>query len=529
MKKQIFISLFIFTQITFSQTQFQEFLDRVNSISDSTGKAAVIDSFMNVARQQGIPFVENNTANFIYRGTPNTISIAGDFNGWNPSVNFMSNLSQTDFWYLSKSFEMNARLDYKFVLNGNNWILDPENPNTILGGFGPNSELAMPEYVQPWEIEFNPDIQHGTVETTSIFSNHLNATYQLKIYLPPGYNGNGEEKYPSVYFQDGFEYITLGSAVNVLDNLIDSNKIQPVVAVFVKPNNRNEEYAGSKRVQYRLFFAEELVPFIDSLYKTINNPLQRLVIGDSFGGNISALIAYNHPELFGLCGLHSGAFWQNNFETYNLIVNGEVKNIKWSSVWGSYESLQTNLRNFRDSLLSKGYQLDWLELPEGHSWGLWRATIDVILQYFFPASPSGVEETGFLIPKDFKLYQNYPNPFNPSTRIRFKIPPFVKWVSPQGGDGGLTGFSSSEKTSPYVPLPRKRDFQLTKERDLRVRLTTLKVYDVLGKEVATLVNKELQAGEYEVEFNAANLPSSVYFYQLKAGRFSQTKKMLLLR
>jgi len=487
MRRHIIITIFlILTNLSFGQSQFQIFLDRVNALSDSVEKATVIDSFMTVAREQGIPFIEDSTANFIYLGNTNTISVAGDFNGWNPNANMMNNLTQTNFWYFSKIFEMNARLDYKFVLNGNNWILDPENPHTVTGGFGPNSELAMPEYIQPWEIEYNPGIEHGSIVTTSIFSINVNESFQLKIYLPPGYNENPEAKYPTAYFQDGFEYITLGSAVNVIDNLIDSNKIKPIIAVFVKPNNRNEEYAFSKRNQYRLFFVEELTPFIDSTYQTIQEPSQRLVLGDSFGGNISALISYHHSDVFGLCGLHSGAFQPNNFEAYNLIVNGSKKNIKWNSVWGSYEgSLVENMHHFQDSLQSKGYEHDWLELPEGHSWGLWRANIDRLLEYFFPAEPNTVDEGKLLLPDGFKLYQNYPNPFNPTTTIRFTI--------------------------------------------LDLQFTILKVYDMLGKEVAILINRELAPGKYDVEFNGSNQPSGVFFYQLIAGNYTTAKKMILLR
>lgn len=88
-------------------------------------------------------------------------------------------------------------------------------------------------------------------------------------------------------------------------------------------------------------------------------------------------------------------------------------------------------------------------------------------------------------PADFGLDQNYPNPFNPTTKI--------SWHSPSGGR------------------------------------QTLKVYDILGTEVATLFNEEKPAGRYEIEFDASRLPSGVYFYRLQAERFVQTRKLVLLR
>jgi hypothetical protein len=97
---------------------------------------------------------------------------------------------------------------------------------------------------------------------------------------------------------------------------------------------------------------------------------------------------------------------------------------------------------------------------------------------------SDVEDDQKLL-SDFVLYQNYPNPFNPSTNIRFRIsdPVFV----------------------------------------------SLKVYDVLGNEIAKIVNEEMQAGSYSAEYDARNIPSGVYFYQLRAGNFIETKKMTILK
>ena len=97
------------------------------------------------------------------------------------------------------------------------------------------------------------------------------------------------------------------------------------------------------------------------------------------------------------------------------------------------------------------------------------------------------------LPKEFLLSQNYPNPFNPTTKIKYTIP-IVE-----------TRHASS------------------------LQMVTLKIYDILGNEVAKLVNEEKPAGEYEVEFDGSNLPSGIYFYQLKAASFIQTKKMVLLK
>ena len=94
------------------------------------------------------------------------------------------------------------------------------------------------------------------------------------------------------------------------------------------------------------------------------------------------------------------------------------------------------------------------------------------------------------LPNELTLFQNYPNPFNPTTKIKFTIPSAVK-----------------HETS-------------------NVKLI---VYDILGREIKTLINKAMQPGEYEVEFDASGLTSGIYFYRLSSGSFTQSKKMVLLR
>ncbi|NNG27115.1 MAG: T9SS type A sorting domain-containing protein, partial [Ignavibacteriaceae bacterium] len=112
-------------------------------------------------------------------------------------------------------------------------------------------------------------------------------------------------------------------------------------------------------------------------------------------------------------------------------------------------------------------------------------TAEDIVTIKYSQTPTSVHESQTNLPDNYFLYQNYPNPFNPSTKIKYQIP--------------------------------------------ELSFITLKVYDVLGNEIVTLTNEEKLAGSYGIEFNAANLPSGIYFYRLQAGSFVGTKKMVLLR
>lgn len=362
---------------------FSELLEFATTNPDSL---ELQEQLENALDSKSFPLIESDTnVYFIYQGSASNVAIAGDFNRWNPSGYDFTKLERTNIWYRKAIFESNARLDYKVVVNGSNWILDPKNPNRIPGGFGYNSELSMPEYQQPIEIQPREGVNEGSLETIEIPSQNTGKTYTIKVYLPTGYSSN--KTYPVAYFQDGNDYLNLASTTVVIDNLIHDGAIKSMIGVFVVPTNRNVEYAFDDRFKYKDFFVSELVPTIDERYSTITNAADRAVIGDSYGGNISAIIAFSHPEIFGNCGIHSGAFQANNFNTNSIVMDGVKKDIKVASIWGTYEgaSLPNNMTNVKDYLVENNYDIFWKELPDGHSWGLWRATTDDMLTFFFPA------------------------------------------------------------------------------------------------------------------------------------------------
>ncbi len=113
----------------------------------------------------------------------------------------------------------------------------------------------------------------------------------------------------------------------------------------------------------------------------------------------------------------------------------------------------------------------------GHRAGFWYSTIDLV------TSVEQIEDE--LLPTEFRLDQNYPNPFNPSTTIRFALP----------------------KTSNV----------------------TIKIYDVLGRQVATLVDEKYQPGVYKIIFEAGELASGLYIYRIQTEGFTQSRKLMLLK
>lgn len=361
---------------------FESLLEEVNQAEDATAKSALINQW--VDGNTAPHYASDSIAYFIYVGKASKVAVAGDHNRWNPTGAELDRIPDTEMWYRKVRFDPKARIDYKLVVDEKQWILDPLNPNQIPGGFGSNSELAMPMYEQPWEIIENENAGKGSLDTLKIYSAIVERHYQVVVYVPSNYTN--DSSYPVVYFQDGSDYLNVASTKTVLDNLIAQNAILPVIGIFVIPNDRNVEYAFDDRFKYADFFANELTKTIDSIYPTIKQAEGRAVIGDSYGGNISAIIAFTYPEKFGNCGIHSGAFQANEFQTNSIVMDGVKKDIRVASIWGSFEGggLPANMHQVKNYLLDSDYDLYWKELPEGHSWGLWRATLDDMLTYFFP-------------------------------------------------------------------------------------------------------------------------------------------------
>lgn len=339
-----------------------------------------------------VPFAYGDSVLFMYKGQAGSVLWAGDFNSWNPASSGWAGqrMGTSDIFVLRKKFPSDARLDYKLVIN-NNWVLDPSNRFVQHSGFGPNSELRMPDWVFPKETVLAEGVNRGSLSANKLImssAEYLGYQLQYKVYLPYGYESM--EDLPVIYVTDGHEYADdrLGAMLIVLDNLIHQGKISPVIAVFVDPRNPSNLSQNRRMDEYRAnsrfvgFLSDELVPQIDAEYKTDVSPQKRAVLGTSLGGWNSAFTGIRRPDVFGLIGIHSPAFDPAIIQEY---ATKPLQPLKVFMSTGVINDTQNQARGMRSVMQEKGYPLEYIEVNQGHSWGNWRALLEEPLVYFFPA------------------------------------------------------------------------------------------------------------------------------------------------
>ena len=201
---------------------FQKLLDDCKDISKETEqKNKDIKRFIKL-NKENYPFRNGDEVYFIYHGSAKLVNVVGDFNGWDSfdETSVMINVHETDLFYLKKNFPPDSRLDYRLVVD-TEWILDPLNNRKLLGGFGLNSELIMPNY-ENIEINTLTISKKGNVKEIA-FNSKIQKNWNRKIfiYLPSEYELNPNQRYPSFYAIDATDYLTAGDAIQLLDENIE--------------------------------------------------------------------------------------------------------------------------------------------------------------------------------------------------------------------------------------------------------------------------------------------------------------------
>jgi len=472
--KNLITFLLVISSIGASSQNFAGFIEYLNGLPEDQRQAKV-DSFM--LATTSFPYTEDTLAHFIYSGPGSSLAVPGDFSAWNPSNAFMTNIGGTDFWFKTYVFENNARMDYKFVYDGSQWILDPNNPYTIPGGYGNNSELRMPMYVAPIEIEWDPSIPHGVVEDTSFYSSNLQNTRTVKVYLPADYDQSTDD-YNLVLVHDGQDYISFAKMKNIMDYLHANYLITPTVAVFVPPVDRNPEYIDEKQDAFTSFIIEELMPWITGKYLISEEPEHHSTLGSSAGGNIALWIGMKHPEVFG----HASAFSPYvEPDILNYLAGSGAIDLKLYILHGKYDHIDVihqSVEALLPILEAQEYDFLYEEYPQGHSYGFWRGFVDHALIHFAPGSGFGINETNSQI--EFDLF---PNPCEDVLRVRYRIP------------------------------------------DARCQMIGL--YGIDGRKIRRILNEKVQPGEHEVVMDVSDLQNGIYMVRLQVGTEIAVQKLIV--
>ena len=428
-------------------------------------------------------------AHYLYSGTHGYVAVPGSWNNWNGTLWNLSNIPGTDLWFRPMIMPNHGRFNYAYYADGS-WYDDPLNDVSCMDWNGNMSDQVNgPEYVSPPELVYNDTIFHGTLFDTVFYSSSLGNSRPVTVYLPPGYESSSFN-YPVVFYHDGDRFLER-DIENVLDNLIDDERVSPLIAVLIPPVNRTEEYAGTQQAAYAELITGQIFPWAMSKYRILEGPENHASFGFSDGGNISLFLSLNRFDVFGRVGGYSPTI-NSGYNTLvtdlSQITSPPDLDFYLESYW--YDNLLFGVLAFRDTLESLGYDVLFTDYPDGHEWCRVMGNQDVGLEYIFPYQQLSLDKQDASIPLKFGLHQNYPNPFNPSTSIRYDLP-----------------------------------------EDAFVNIT---IYDMMGRSVKIVSNDRQTAGYKIKKWDATNelgepVSTGVYLYSIRAGDFMQVKKMALLK
>lgn len=377
-------------------SKFAAFVKKVEAAAD---KPALIDDFMKSQKQ--FPIIEGEEwVHIVYRGEARDLAIAGDMFNIGQQAPF-NRIAGTDFYHYSFKTAPDAYLAYQIIRNFDETIADPLNPHKARSFNGEQSLLIMPKRKPESHFDDPADgLARGRIDSLNFESKILGNSRKIEVYVPAGYD-ESQQRYPVVYVHYGMQARTWARLPNTLDNLIGKT-IQPLIAVFiyVHPQAGFQEYAGAPREKFAQAMMEELVPFIDSQYRTIADPNARLMMGGSSGGYLSILAALKHPGVVNLiAGQSTNVDAPRGDELRDLIArlsDGQTSTeklpIQFYLHWGKYDirdastgldRAAVNAALFKN-LKDKGYVVHGGEFNEGYGYASWRARLDDILETFFP-------------------------------------------------------------------------------------------------------------------------------------------------
>jgi enterochelin esterase family protein len=268
-------------------------------------------------------------------------------------------------------------------------VVAPRNPGTSETSTVSESNDAIWSLVNVpgSELQDTRDVPHGAVETVTYFSKSLHHFRRMHVYTPPGYDLNSEH-YPVFYLLHGSgdsddAWSTVGRAGFIMDNLIADGKAKPMVVVMPAGHTRQGRRApadGPPRDEFEEDFSGDVMPYVESHYRVLNDEAHRAIAGLSMGGGQTLTAAFATLDQFAYIGVFSSGAGigsgGNNWEERHkgVLDNADLKKgiqLIWLST-GKDDRLITNSLATVDMLKKHGFNPVFLESTGGHTWINWR-------------------------------------------------------------------------------------------------------------------------------------------------------------
>lgn len=318
----------------------------------------------------------------------------------------MDKIPNSDLWYIAYKVKKDIRFSYQFSPNdplNNDWerrwknVQDDEFNKNKLNFTGKVSDkyrtvpfVVLEKAKEHIWVKEDLTSPKGKIEDLKLYSNTLKEERNISIYTPNGYSKNNEP-YGVLLLNDGFEYINILSAQNVLDNLIAKKEIPPIVTVFVHSTKDRTENLKCND-EFSKFLACEVMTYVEKEFNISNKSEDNIIGGYSLGGLAASYTALKYPDIFGNVLSQSGLYWykrddyksEDKLWIINEFASIERLPIKFYINVGDIEPkismIDTNVQ-FSEALKKLGYKVKFETFGSGHDYLCWGETLADGLKY----------------------------------------------------------------------------------------------------------------------------------------------------
>ncbi|MCG8463159.1 MAG: serine hydrolase [Holophagales bacterium] len=281
-------------------TELGRFLERLGAARD---KALLVDELFE--RHPHMPWIEDDDlVHFLYQGEAGDVAVSGSMA---PAGEPMARVAGTDLFYRSFRLPSAGRWEYRFVVDFDQVIADPRNPEAAVGARQPTSQLTMPGWQEPAYLQGPSPGRPGRIVELELESGIAGESRGIAIYLPAGYSDN-EKPYPLLVVANGTQAREHGLLARALDHLMPET-VRPAGVAFVPfregPFGIYGESAGAHRGAYVDLLGQELLPFLEGRFRLSERRDDRVLVGTGPGGWASLMAALRHSETYGAAGAQS--------------------------------------------------------------------------------------------------------------------------------------------------------------------------------------------------------------------------------